>query len=67
MTEFEIKGIVEARTRLILSAKRAFFHEISSDEWISDRNIIEFAKKNFLEDELVRISAVIWGKDSKEY
>lgn len=62
MTEDEHKSLQESRMRLMMSAKAALYQGYSADDWINNVNVIAFAKKTCLDDELEHFASFVWGR-----
>lgn len=60
LSEEEHQALREARMRMYMSAKAAAFQGYSSKEWLRNKNVIEFATKHFIDDELVHFARYIW-------
>jgi len=61
MSEIDVQSKIEARKRLMLSAKSAKMQGISRDAWENAQVIREFATKSALHNDIVEhIAAWVW-------
>lgn len=61
MTEYERQELAELRMRMHMSARGAKAYGHSAKDWLESEIITKFAKKYYLEDELILFASLEWG------